>query len=308
VEERVVPAAGGRQIVIRPVRASDDVGLMALYDGLDHVDRSRRFFSSYRPPRQFFTDMATVSDRGGARLVAVLEDRIIGEAGYALLPNGDGEFAITVAQEWRGGLGTTLFGALVETAASAGVPNLEADVLTGNQPMLGVLRSRGAVMMDHEDWTVVRMVTGTRGRVPTWPGAHDRLRVLVEGAGGRWHAEKEAQAAGVQLLTCPGPASNAHGCPALAGEPCPLAADADVIVVSHPTDDSRWASLLAAHADVHAGVPVCVEPSAAHAEVGSPVAVCRFTGGTDVVSFVQRLAGTSAAVSGATGHEERPPG
>jgi hypothetical protein len=76
----------------------------------------------------------------------------------------------------------------------------------------------------------------------------------------------------------------------LAGEPCPLAADADVIVVSHPADDDRWRELLRAHADVDPGVPVCLEPS--KRPVGEELLgiVCAVAGEADVVSFVTRLA------------------
>ena len=294
---RDVALSDERHIVIRPACAADAAGLIALYDTLDTEDMYRRFFASYRPRPEFFVDMATVADRGGARLVALLhdpseaEDRIVGEAGYIPLPNGDGELAIVVAPRWRGWLGPFLLDALVETAAANGIPNLEADVLTVNRRMLGLLQSRGAVVMGHDDWTVVRLLIGTASQRPIWPGEHDRLRVLVEGAGGRWHAEQEARAAGIQVLGCPGPRDGARGCPALSGEPCPLAADADVIVVAHPPDDVRWHELLVAHADVHPGVPVCLEPGGLALDEHLHVTVCPVSRETDVVSFVERLAG-----------------
>ena len=124
--------------------------------------------------------------------------------------------------------------------------------------MLGLLRSRGSVVMEHDGWSVVRLLIGTGGRRPTWPASGDRPRVLVEGAGGRWHAEHEARTAGLQVLTCSGPIDEAHDCPAMAGQPCPLAAEADVIVVSRPPDDG-WLDLVRAHAELHPGVPVCIE-------------------------------------------------
>jgi hypothetical protein len=287
---------GETHIVIRPVRAEDAAELMELYDALDVDDRYRRFFNAYHPGHGFFDELATVAERGGARLVAVLRspppaaDRIIGEAGYTMLPNGDGELAITVARGWRGWLGPYLLDALVETAAANGVPNLEADVLTVNGPMLALLRSRGCVVMEHEGWSVVRLLIGTANRPPTWPGPHDRLRVLVEGPGGRWHAEDEARSAGLQLLMCPGPGDGRRKCPALSGEPCPLAAEADIVVVSHPADDARWHGLLTAHANVHPGVPVCLEPSQPPGHEELPVTVCPFARETDVVSFVQHVA------------------
>jgi acyl carrier protein len=287
----------GGHIAIRRVRRGDSPGLAALYDALDDDDRYLRFFSSYRPPPAYFDELASNGERGGARVVAVLvgappvDDRIIGEAGYVLLPNGDGEISITVAACWRGWLGPYLLDALVEIAAAAGVPNLEADVLTANRPMLALLRSRGSVVMEHQDWTVVRLLIATGSRVPSWPGPHDRPRVLVEARGGRWHAEDNARTAGLQLLTCTGPPDGPRGCPVLAGEPCPLAAEADVIVVSHPPDDDRWRELLHAHANVHPGVPVCLEPSHPAVDEGLPVIVCPVSPEADVVSFVTRLAG-----------------
>lgn len=292
--DRDVLLRDGRRIVVRGARRDDDAGLMALYDTFDDDDRYRRFFGFRHPPPDFFTDLATVGERGGARLVAVLSGpppasgRIIGEAGYVLLPNGDGELAMTVARGWRGWLGPYLLDALVEHAAAAGVPNLEADVLAVNGPMLAVLRARGSVVMDHEDASVVRLLIGTAGRLPTWPGHHDRPRVLVEG-GSRWHAEDEARAAGLQLLACAGP-QGGRRCPALDGQRCPLAAGADVIVVSPPRDEARWRDLLAAHADVHPGVPVCLEPPAALACADMTVTMCPVAKSADVVSFVRRLA------------------
>jgi RimJ/RimL family protein N-acetyltransferase len=287
--ERVVAIGPGRRIEVRAVRPDDVGGLMALYARLGPGDRQRRFFAVYRPDRAFFTAMATEADRGGARLVAVAtsdagDEQLVGEAGYTMLPNGDGELAMVVDARWRGWLGPFLLDALLETAAAAGVPNLEADVLTTNHAMLGLLRARGAAVVDHEDWTVVRLLIGT-GDAPEWPGRHDRPRLLVEGAGGRWSSEAAARAAGLHVLTCPGPRDARHGCPALAGRPCPLAADADVIVVSRPSDEARWRDLLAAHADLHPGVPVCLEGEAPLAD-SAGAAVEPVPAGVDVVSFV----------------------
>ena len=160
--------------MIRSVAARDVDGLEALYDGLDDDARHRRFFSLYRPDRAFFERMAAVDDRGGAGLVATVVDpggseRLVGEAGYELLPNGHGELAITVERCWRGWLGPVLLDALVDAAAARGVPNLEADVLVTNGPMLAMLRSRGYATMPNHDWSVIRAVIGTSGPRPAQP-------------------------------------------------------------------------------------------------------------------------------------------
>lgn len=300
--------AGDRVLTVRAVDRRDVAGLERLYAGLDDESRYRRFFSLHRPDREFFERIADIGDRGGAGIVAVLtgrhggRGRIVGEAGYELLANGDGELAITVDQAWRGWLGPYLLDVLTEVAAERGVPNLEADVLLANGPMLALVRGRGYATVPTEDWSVLRVLVGTAGRVegdvtrsrPTWPHDGARLRVLVEGGGGRWHAQAEAAAAGIELLGCPGPTGGA-ACPAVLGQPCPLVTGADVVVVSHPPEGGDWQSLREAHPRVHPGVPVCVE-----LRPGSdPVPGEAVLGGEgendgererDVVRFVERLA------------------
>jgi hypothetical protein len=161
------PGRVGQRIAIRPVRPDDDIGLMELYETLDVDDRYWRFFSARHPRLDFLSDLATVDERGGARFVAVLhdrpavEDRIIGEAGYSVLPNGDGELELTIERGYRSWLGGCLLDALVDVAVASGVPNLEADVLTVDTPMLALLRSRGAAVMEHQGWSVVRLVIAT---------------------------------------------------------------------------------------------------------------------------------------------------
>lgn len=263
--ERAVLLAHGRRLVVRPVEPDDIEGLAALYAGLDDDSRYRRFFSLYRPDREFFERLVAIADRGGAGLVATVTDhdgertKIIADAGYELLPDGDGELAITVDHAWRGWLGPYLLDVLVDVAAAHDVPDIEAEVLATNGPMLAVLRSRGWAAMPEDDWSVMRAVIGTMGRIPRWPPVADGVRVLVEGAGGHWHDHGGVGAAGLEVLCCPGPGARSQRCPALAGEPCPLAAGADVIVVHHPADTAAWRTLRETHPQLHPGVPVCVE-------------------------------------------------
>lgn len=310
---------GDRVLTVRPVDARDVGGLARLYAGLDDESRYRRFFSLHRPDRAFFERLAAVDDRGGAGIVAIVtghhggRGRIVGEAGYELLDNGDGELAITVDGAWRGWLGAYLLDVLTEVAAERGVPNLEAELLLANSSMLALVRGRGFATIPTDDWSAVRAVVSTARRRegaarprPTWPvgaegdddGRGDgHLRVLVEGSGGRWHGQEEAAAAGLELLGCPGPASGV-ACPAVLGEPCPLVTGADVVVVAHPPDDEAWQALRTAHHEVHAGVPVCVELRAGTEVVPGEVEVPARGGaggtGADrdraVVRFVERLA------------------
>jgi RimJ/RimL family protein N-acetyltransferase len=263
---RIDLGARGR-LEIRPVRGDDLAGIMALYDDLSLEDRHLRFFCAYRPPPSWFQSLVDVDAAGGRRLVVehlVGDDRrIVAEAGYVRLSDGNGDFAIVVDRHWRGWLGTHLLGELVAEAADQGVPNLDADVLTTNGPMLAVLRRRGAVVVEHDGWTTVRLRIGTVGETPTWAGSGAGRRVLVESPGGRWPSEDDARAARLDVLTCPGPGPS-HRCPVLEGGTCSLVDGADVVVVRSPPGDERWAALLAAHRERHPHLAVILE------ELGTP--------------------------------------
>jgi hypothetical protein len=268
---RRVAIAGDRVLTVRRVDGRDVGGIRQLYSRLDDESRYRRFFSLLHPDDEFFERIVTVDERGGAGIVAVVtghrggRGRTVGEAGYELLPNGNGELAITVDPAWRGWLGPYLLDTLVEVAAARGVADLEAEILLTNEPMLSLIRARGFATVPREDWSVLRTVISTDRRPllgarprPSWPDTGEHLRVLVEGAGARWRAQPAAADAGVELLGCPGPSRSA-GCPALVGQPCPLVAGADAVVVNLPPDRDDWNAVREAHAHLHAGVPVCVE-------------------------------------------------
>jgi GNAT superfamily N-acetyltransferase len=260
---RSVKLSGGRSIAIRPMSGADVDLLGALYAAFPAEDLHRRFFSRLQPLHSFLEAWTTAGERGGFSVLALLHDgesvTPVGEAGYTLLANGDGELAVAVAPEWRGSLGAHLVGILAEHAAEHGIPCLEADVLAGNMPMIRLLAHRGAVAMDHADGTV-RLVIGTSGSVPAWPPAEDRPRVLIEVAGGRWSAESDAHAAGLATRACSGPDDRSRRpCPVMEGHPCSLAVDADAIVVL-VVDDERREQLVRGHQQLHPGVPVFVVP------------------------------------------------
>ena len=189
---RRVTLPGVRTLSIRPLRPSDTAGLVALYAGLKENDTYLRFFSGHAPPEDFVEKMTHVAERGGFGLIALMEEqdgtnKIVGEATYELLPNGDGELGITVAEASRGWLGPYLLDALVTEAAVRGVPNLEADVLVGNRRMLTMLRARGYAVMDH-DPAIVRVAIGT-----------DAAYALMAGD---WRASQAARRGTRRALAC----------------------------------------------------------------------------------------------------------
>lgn len=250
---------GGRRIDIRPVQPDDVECLVDLYDQLDLDDRVDRFRSAYRPPPAFFAELANPVD--GARLVAELQTpvcrRLVGEAGYVELPNGNGEVSMLVARRWRGWLGPVLFAALRRLAAKRGIPSLEAEVPRRNSPMRAVLHAAGAAVIGRDRWLVERLVVGTSGEVPTWAGCGDGPRVLIEAPAARLDIEDDIRTAGFAVVSCHGPRRRTS-CPATAGSPCPLAAGADVVVVCPPSGDVEWDRLVDGHRLVHPDVPVIV--------------------------------------------------
>ena len=206
---RWVEQRSGRRLRVRPVAPGDVDGLVALYGTLSAEDRHLRFFSAFVPDRDFCEHLATVEGRGGFGVVAVEDGgRIVGEANYERLPDGDGELGMAVAPDRRGGLGAYLLDALLEAASARGVPNLEADVMVTNTRMLALLRARGYASLPSEDWVSLRLMVGTAGPTPVWPaggpGVPDptRPRVLVEAPGGRWLGATEGQDRGLVFISC----------------------------------------------------------------------------------------------------------
>jgi hypothetical protein len=153
----------GRTLTVRTVTEADVEGLDDLFESLSDDDRYCRFFNFCHPARRFLEQMTRAQDEGGYRLVAVVsgpKETIVAEAGYAILPGGDGDFAVTVAPEWRGWLGPYLLDALVAAAAARGVPNLQADILLENARMLALVSQRGYVTLDRPEPSEIRVAIG----------------------------------------------------------------------------------------------------------------------------------------------------
>jgi hypothetical protein len=281
--------ADGRVMTVRPTNATDVRRMLTLYDALSDRDRHRRFFGSFRPRADWCRDWASIGERGGYGLIAIVRDHdgsevVAGEAGYAMRDDGDGELAVTIAAPWRGWLGPYLLDVLLERAAESGVANLRADVLLDNGPMLSLLRRRDPVAVGH-DRGVVNLSVGTGGRAPTWPPNDDRPRVLVEIAGRRWSGADRAVDAGLTVAMCAGPAGRRHNeCPVLTGGRCPLADGADAIVMMLDPDDERSRRLAEAHQEHVPGRPVLVRRSAIASKVDGCIDV-----GTDSGDVVEQL-------------------
>jgi hypothetical protein len=176
----IVSLSNGRTLTVRTVTEADVDGLDALFEGLSEDDRYYRFLFLSHPGRKFLEQLARAEDEGGYRLVAVVsgaENKLVAEAGYALLPDGNGEFALTVADGWRGWLGPYLLDAIVAVAAARGVPNLQADILVSNIRMLALVSHRGYVTLDREAAQLRVAIDAARPRPRPRPGVPAMVRL-----------------------------------------------------------------------------------------------------------------------------------
>ncbi|HUP73929.1 MAG TPA: hypothetical protein VM282_12890 [Acidimicrobiales bacterium] len=263
-----------RLLVIRPASADDVDRMIEFYRGLPLEDRYLRFFTGGLPPRTHFERVVDVASHGGVALVVEVVNgaaQFIGDACYVPQSDGDGELAVTIDPGWRGWLGPYLLDCLLEAAAANGVKTLRAEILVRNRPMLALVRARGCVTVGDDDLSKVRVALGTSSRTPSWPARDSRRRILVESSNPRWRSGITAAAPTVDVMVCSGPPSGyRERCPVLAGQPCPLAAEADAIVVARCADDDLGRDLIDAHRQSNAQIPLLIEVAAAPADAALP--------------------------------------
>lgn len=248
---RSIALPDGRHLVVRAPTRSDIPGICALYERLGPTERHRRFFSGFHPDAEFVAGLVERDPARGAMLVVEVDDgdgaEIVAEAEYGLLDDGDGELGITVDHRWRGWLAPYLLDALLELAASRGVPNLHAEVLVENRPMLAMVQARGYAAVETDDRCVLDAVVSTQGSVPSWPPVRRGPRVVVEVPGAHWRLGPALREVGVDVLGCAGPRGRPEGCPLVRGEGCPLAEGADLVVHALGADDAGALAVLDAH-------------------------------------------------------------
>lgn len=263
-------------LVIRPARAEDVDRIIDFYRSLPLEDRYFRFFTGGMPPRAHFEKTVNVATHGGVALVVEVgedsESQLVGEACFVPQPDGDGELALTIDPRWRGWLGPFLLDTLLEAAAANGVATLRAEILVGNRPMLALVRARGCATIGDDDLSKARVALGTSARTPSWPPRDARRRILVEASNPRWRYGITSIEPSVNVMVCPGPPKGYRTrCPVLSGDPCPLAAEADAIVVARSLDDELRGDLVDAHLRSNSHVPLLIEVLAnAPVEVSLP--------------------------------------
>jgi RimJ/RimL family protein N-acetyltransferase len=146
----------GRAVTIRAVRPDDKTRIAKAFAGLQRESVYTRLFSSRSelgPAAFAWIDALDFTDR--MMLVVTIpagnDETVIGSGTYVLHDTGDGvraaEVAFTVEEDYQGlGIAGRLLKHLVAIARANGIVRFDADVLSGNKPMLAVFDRCGLPM------------------------------------------------------------------------------------------------------------------------------------------------------------------
>ncbi|MGH8919763.1 MAG: GNAT family N-acetyltransferase, partial [Actinomycetes bacterium] len=138
--------ADGGTVLVRPIKASDGPGIVALHRRLSEETVYLRFFSALPELSPALLDRFTNVDYvDRMALVALLGPDIVAVARYDRTPGSDqAEVAFVVDDAHQGrGLATLLLEHLAAAAGEAGIRHFVADTLPHNRRMLGVFQDAG---------------------------------------------------------------------------------------------------------------------------------------------------------------------
>lgn len=149
-EERQITLRNGREVNIRPARASDVEKLQALFHALSEQNVYTRFFQ--RLKCLSFTDaqqLCNVNFEDEVAFLAVAGERenevIVGSSCYYVDHSTNlAEVGFMVADEWQGGgLGKALQQRMKEHALRCGVRGFKSEILRSNAPMIALAQRGG---------------------------------------------------------------------------------------------------------------------------------------------------------------------
>lgn len=136
--------AGSRLILVRQIELGDKEALRRFFDGLSDQSRYQRFFYGVRTISEETLDFLVGADgHSHVGLVMLGPDHrtIIADGRLVSTGTREGEVAIAVSDAWQGkGVGRALLRLLLEEARELGVERIDADYLTENRRMIGLLR------------------------------------------------------------------------------------------------------------------------------------------------------------------------
>ena len=138
----------GHEIVVRPVRITDEEALQRLFYGLSDESRFKRFLGYKRAhPHEEMQELVDLDYERNMALVACLPDdgTIVGISRYDVDPATNlAEIAFVVRDDWQcRGIGTLLLRRMADIARDRGLVGFEATVLASNRRMLMVFHRSG---------------------------------------------------------------------------------------------------------------------------------------------------------------------
>lgn len=151
----------GTAMHLRPIRESDESGLLALYDRLSPESLYFRFFAvpdkdagkaAYLAHVDYESRYAVVAEKAGILVGVARWERLLERPGHA-------EVAFTVADDFQGrGLGSILFRRLAALARAKGIAVFEAEVLKSNERMLRVFERTGLPTSTRDQGAILTIV------------------------------------------------------------------------------------------------------------------------------------------------------
>ncbi|MFO1136596.1 MAG: GNAT family N-acetyltransferase [Rhodoblastus sp.] len=158
---RVSPQA---ELILRSIRPEDGDALQDYVRRLSPQSRANRFFGPLRelPPGELARALGA-NERDRLTLLLTSQsagaETVVGEARVALsCVEREGEFGMSLADDWRGrGLGSILLGLIEERAAADGIETLFGDTLRSNESMIGLARARGYRLSEGLEPRTLRM-------------------------------------------------------------------------------------------------------------------------------------------------------
>lgn len=146
-----VQLRSGITVTLRPIRAEDEDAERELLENLSDRSLYLRFFSKgIKVTHQMLSRFTNIDYDREIALVAEFSEEngrkhLAGAVRLALNPNGkEGEFAIAVRDDWHGrGVGSKLTNHILEVARTRGVRRIHATLLSENEAMLKLFKTRG---------------------------------------------------------------------------------------------------------------------------------------------------------------------
>jgi RimJ/RimL family protein N-acetyltransferase len=180
---RAVVLPDGRRVTLRAIRESDAAEIVQAFERLSADSRYLRFMQHKRAidPAELQRGVRPQAGREFAFVATVPADDgidIVGATRYVPAQH-DGvcEFAITVAEDWRGArLSDRLLASLVRRARYDGYRTIEGLVLAANAPMLGLAQRLGFNVEPQDGEPTVMRVWRDLDRPPVRRGTRAKRR------------------------------------------------------------------------------------------------------------------------------------